>query len=257
VGWRSDGEGRLFELPSFSEGVKEADDNVSVWMGDVKPDGIPVVYIPGNAGSMMQARSIASSASRQYWRQPFVRDPKLESIGVVKPLDVFTGTRVCPLSRVKAAAELLRGSFVQSTSTKPSLLSTARPYSHNRPTSPKQSHTSSLSTPTSLHHPAQLPSSSWATPWAASSRDTPSLSYFLPPPPLSSKRFLPSPPHINSLQSPLTQQQTPSTPPSSLTGPSPTLTTLPIPFPRPSLSPFAAARRTLRSHLMHVLFLPT
>ncbi|KAL7417647.1 PGAP1-like protein-domain-containing protein [Mrakia frigida] len=59
------------------------------WDGDQTPDGIPVLYIPGNAGSMMQARSIASSAARQYWREPFVRDEEMHS-REIRPLDVFT-----------------------------------------------------------------------------------------------------------------------------------------------------------------------
>lgn len=61
-----------------------------------QPDGRPVLYVPGNAGSMMQARSIASSASRQYWKAPFMKDEVLDALGV-QPLDVFTGSLSPPV----------------------------------------------------------------------------------------------------------------------------------------------------------------
>ncbi|KZW04344.1 PGAP1-domain-containing protein [Exidia glandulosa HHB12029] len=57
-----------------------------------KPDelhGVPVLFIPGNAGSSKQARSIASSACRQYFTSPNVPSedffPK-----AVEALDVYT-----------------------------------------------------------------------------------------------------------------------------------------------------------------------
>nr|AOR51856.1 GPI-inositol deacylase [Phaffia rhodozyma] len=59
------------------------------WDGDHTPDGQPVLYIPGNAGSMMQVRSIASSASRQYWTGPFISNKAFIERGI-KPLDFFT-----------------------------------------------------------------------------------------------------------------------------------------------------------------------
>lgn len=34
-----------------------------------KPTGHPVIFIPGNAGSYKQVRSIASSAARQYYTE--------------------------------------------------------------------------------------------------------------------------------------------------------------------------------------------
>lgn len=50
--------------------------------------GNPVLFIPGNAGSSHQARSIASSAARQFYKDPGERNPALEGL---RPLDVFAG----------------------------------------------------------------------------------------------------------------------------------------------------------------------
>jgi GPI inositol-deacylase len=52
--------------------------------------GIPVLFIPGNAGSSRQARSIASSAARQFFTSPFTPDIQFEQ-RELKPLDIFTG----------------------------------------------------------------------------------------------------------------------------------------------------------------------
>ncbi|KAI0296337.1 PGAP1-like protein-domain-containing protein [Multifurca ochricompacta] len=50
--------------------------------------GVPVLFIPGNAGSSHQIRSIASSAARQYYTSPYV--PSSEFISQsIKPLDFF------------------------------------------------------------------------------------------------------------------------------------------------------------------------
>ncbi|THV08207.1 GPI-inositol-deacylase [Dendrothele bispora CBS 962.96] len=51
--------------------------------------GAPVLFIPGNAGSYKQVRSIASSAARQYFSRPNDASFEFTSRGV-KPLDVFT-----------------------------------------------------------------------------------------------------------------------------------------------------------------------
>ncbi|EPQ59202.1 PGAP1-domain-containing protein [Gloeophyllum trabeum ATCC 11539] len=50
--------------------------------------GSPVLFIPGNAGSSRQVRSIASSATRQYFSSPSVPSPEFANTNV-KPLDFF------------------------------------------------------------------------------------------------------------------------------------------------------------------------
>lgn len=51
---------------------------------------LPVLFIPGNAGSSHQVRSIASSATRQYFSSPHVISENFPS-GSVKPLDFYAG----------------------------------------------------------------------------------------------------------------------------------------------------------------------
>lgn len=52
--------------------------------------GLPVLFIPGNAGSSHQVRSIASSASRQYYSNPHQIAPEFSArTGSHKPLDFF------------------------------------------------------------------------------------------------------------------------------------------------------------------------
>ncbi|KIY52292.1 GPI-inositol-deacylase [Fistulina hepatica ATCC 64428] len=51
--------------------------------------GRPVLFIPGNAGSSRQVRSIASSATRQYYTSPGVVAPEFASQHRVTPLDFF------------------------------------------------------------------------------------------------------------------------------------------------------------------------
>jgi len=49
-----------------------------------------VLFIPGNAGSSHQVRSIASSATRQYFSSPYVISPEFSSrSSASRPLDVF------------------------------------------------------------------------------------------------------------------------------------------------------------------------
>ncbi|KAI9510783.1 PGAP1-like protein-domain-containing protein [Russula earlei] len=55
---------------------------------DNEPRGVPVLFIPGNAGSARQIRSIASSAARQYYASPFLPSPEFTSRHI-KPLDFF------------------------------------------------------------------------------------------------------------------------------------------------------------------------
>jgi hypothetical protein len=60
-----------------------------------QPERLPVLYIPGNAGSYQQARSIASSAAHQFYARPFVPAPSFAERGI-RPLDVFTGAATPP-----------------------------------------------------------------------------------------------------------------------------------------------------------------
>ncbi|EGO27744.1 hypothetical protein SERLADRAFT_461709, partial [Serpula lacrymans var. lacrymans S7.9] len=57
----------------------------AVWM---KAQGLPVLFIPGNAGSSHQVRSIASSAARQYFSSPYVIATDFMGRSM-KPLDFF------------------------------------------------------------------------------------------------------------------------------------------------------------------------
>ncbi|CAK5262528.1 unnamed protein product [Mycena citricolor] len=66
-----DGYGRGWEGTNVSQGL-----------------GTPVLFIPGNAGSSRQVRSIASSATRQYFDAPFSVAPEFRGTAV-KPLDFF------------------------------------------------------------------------------------------------------------------------------------------------------------------------
>lgn len=58
------------------------------WQSKHVEDGIPVLFIPGNAGSSHQVRSIASSAARQYYASPGVVSSDFKS-RTLKPLDFF------------------------------------------------------------------------------------------------------------------------------------------------------------------------
>ncbi|KAJ8698746.1 GPI inositol deacylase [Pleurotus ostreatus] len=61
------------------------------WDDGKLPSGIPVLFIPGNAGAAGQVRSIASSATRQYFQRPGVVADEFETGWKrgVKPLDFF------------------------------------------------------------------------------------------------------------------------------------------------------------------------
>ncbi|KAH0587945.1 hypothetical protein H2248_006694 [Termitomyces sp. 'cryptogamus'] len=54
----------------------------------MKIQGTPVLFIPGNAGSSHQVRSIASSAARQFYASPYAVAPEFAS-RELKALDVF------------------------------------------------------------------------------------------------------------------------------------------------------------------------
>ncbi|TFY56592.1 hypothetical protein EVJ58_g7544 [Rhodofomes roseus] len=58
------------------------------WEGPVELRGSPVLFIPGNAGSSHQVRSIASSATRQYFSSPYHVSPAFEP-GPQQPVDFF------------------------------------------------------------------------------------------------------------------------------------------------------------------------
>ncbi|KAF8262780.1 PGAP1-like protein-domain-containing protein [Lactarius quietus] len=55
---------------------------------DNQSRGVPVLFIPGNAGSAHQIRSIASSAARQYYTSPYTSSPDFSS-RAIQPLDFF------------------------------------------------------------------------------------------------------------------------------------------------------------------------
>jgi hypothetical protein len=53
---------------------------------------VPVLFIPGNAGSSRQVRSIASSAVRQYYDAPHSVAAEFKTRAAhLKPLDFFAG----------------------------------------------------------------------------------------------------------------------------------------------------------------------
>ena len=56
-------------------------------------NSLPVLFIPGNAGSSHQVRSIASSATRQYYSSPYIISPAFEK-SQIKPLDFFAGMKL-------------------------------------------------------------------------------------------------------------------------------------------------------------------
>ncbi|EJD53524.1 PGAP1-domain-containing protein [Auricularia subglabra TFB-10046 SS5] len=58
------------------------------WEKPTELHGVPVLFIPGNAGSSKQARSIASSACRQYYATPTVRTGDFPDS--MEALDVYT-----------------------------------------------------------------------------------------------------------------------------------------------------------------------
>src|ERR1700722_2097144 len=59
-------------------------------VGYAQASGAPVLFIPGNAGSSRQVRSIASSAVRQFFERPAVVAQAFDG-GNMKPLDCFAG----------------------------------------------------------------------------------------------------------------------------------------------------------------------
>ncbi|KAF8529105.1 PGAP1-like protein-domain-containing protein [Hysterangium stoloniferum] len=58
------------------------------WEPHGKLNGVPVLFIPGNAGSSRQVRSIASSAARQFYSEPYKISPEFVHTRV-RPLNFF------------------------------------------------------------------------------------------------------------------------------------------------------------------------
>ncbi|KAL1664296.1 PGAP1-like protein-domain-containing protein [Schizophyllum commune] len=58
------------------------------WQSNQVGQGVPVLFIPGNAGSSHQVRSIASSAARQFHGSPGSISPEFKTRSL-KPLDFF------------------------------------------------------------------------------------------------------------------------------------------------------------------------
>lgn len=56
---------------------------------EITGNSVPVLFIPGNAGSCRQIRSVASSATRQYYSSPRIVASEFASRSL-KPLDFFT-----------------------------------------------------------------------------------------------------------------------------------------------------------------------
>lgn len=121
---------------------------------NIQPHGLPVLFIPGNAGSSHQIRSIASSASRQFYTAPHSVSSELSSRGV-KPLDFFAGAS---LDHPPATSFILMP--MQSSIMKTSLLSTVLLSKPKLNTLPKPSPTSCPST--RLKPPSFL----WVIRWA-------------------------------------------------------------------------------------------
>ncbi|KAJ7129279.1 PGAP1-like protein-domain-containing protein [Mycena epipterygia] len=67
---------------------REVDGYGNGWEPTHVANGVPVLFIPGNAGSSRQVRSIASSATRQYYDAPYSIASEFRSRSL-KPLDFF------------------------------------------------------------------------------------------------------------------------------------------------------------------------
>ncbi|KAJ7437139.1 PGAP1-like protein-domain-containing protein [Mycena galericulata] len=67
---------------------REVDGYGKGWEPTHVANGVPVLFIPGNAGSSRQVRSIASSATRQYYDAPYSVASEFQSRSL-KPLDFF------------------------------------------------------------------------------------------------------------------------------------------------------------------------
>ncbi|KAH7105481.1 PGAP1-domain-containing protein [Auriculariales sp. MPI-PUGE-AT-0066] len=80
------------------------------WDAPDKLRGVPVLFVPGNAGSSRQARSIASSATHQYFTSKGVRSSTFATH--YKPLDVFTAEFNEDLSALHGPTLVAQSRFV-------------------------------------------------------------------------------------------------------------------------------------------------
>ncbi|KAF9478413.1 GPI-inositol-deacylase [Pholiota conissans] len=87
------------QLADFNESWSPLSHRYSLWLyrevgwdsleeSTLRRDSLPVLFIPGNAGSSHQVRSIASSATRQYFSSPHVVSSIFASRSML-PLDFF------------------------------------------------------------------------------------------------------------------------------------------------------------------------
>ena len=87
VGWDAN-EVSLANSGGTTQKAKRPCDDIQV-----RGDGVPVLFIPGNAGSSHQIRSIASSSTRQYYSSPGAVATEFATRSL-KPLDFYSGTTV-------------------------------------------------------------------------------------------------------------------------------------------------------------------
>ncbi|WVF65699.1 hypothetical protein IAT40_000430 [Kwoniella sp. CBS 6097] len=81
------------------------------WDDDKYLSGQPVIFVPGNAGSYQQVRSIASAAARQYFGKPGGRADGMEDI---RNIDMFTVDLNEEFSAFHAATLREQAKFVES-----------------------------------------------------------------------------------------------------------------------------------------------
>ncbi|KIO23662.1 hypothetical protein M407DRAFT_9313 [Tulasnella calospora MUT 4182] len=75
--------------------------------------GSPVLFIPGNAGSSRQVRSIASSAIRQIYTNPYVPSSEFTN-GTIAPVDVFAAEFNEDLSALHGPTLLSQKAYIDS-----------------------------------------------------------------------------------------------------------------------------------------------
>ncbi|KAG8923767.1 GPI inositol deacylase [Tulasnella sp. 417] len=83
------------------------------WENENTLHGSPVLFIPGNAGSSRQARSIASSAIRQIYTNPYVPSSDFTN-GTIAPVDIFTAEFNEDLSALHGPTLLSQKAYIDS-----------------------------------------------------------------------------------------------------------------------------------------------
>ncbi|KAG9049980.1 GPI inositol deacylase [Tulasnella sp. UAMH 9824] len=83
------------------------------WESENTLHGSPVLFIPGNAGSSRQARSIASSAIRQIYTNPYVPSSEFTK-GTIAPVDIFTAEFNEDLSALHGPTLLSQKAYIDS-----------------------------------------------------------------------------------------------------------------------------------------------